>query len=110
MYVGNDTLRMIYRKVILTVLKDYQGKVCSPEKSPGTVRKIKEDAEHYILSEDCKFICECVGLDYYTLLQNKNIPLKLTKVNVGPTKKRGRKHKKKNTSKTHQNTIKHCLY
>jgi hypothetical protein len=87
MYIDNDLLKQVFRKVIIRALQDYQGRsVHGGESKPLMMQRAKQ----FLESEDCLFICETIGLNYQVLLAKRDIPLKLTKTSLGGGKKRVR--------------------
>lgn len=71
----DGTIKDLANAIILRALQDFNLKSLNLPGSytKGSKEKIKHEAYKFLLSEECHYMCECIGVDYQTIRKSVTI-------------------------------------
>jgi hypothetical protein len=73
-YDSNDPWRRLMIAIIERGLKDYRcpmvANVTSKYHREAAKRSVRAHAEHFLLSEDCRYMCEVIGISHEMIVKH----------------------------------------
>lgn len=72
------TVRDLVNAVILRSVQDFmlQSLNLPGSYTEGSKGKIKNEAYNFLVSQDCQYMCECIGIEYKSILKTIGIKSK----------------------------------
>lgn len=68
------TMCEMVNAIILRAVQDFKGKALNPREYKNDSKlKLKNEAFSFLISSYCRYMCECIGINYTGILDNLNI-------------------------------------
>ena len=70
MLTGENEFKNLIRSIILRAVEDYE---LYSLRTNDDKNNIKMNAKQYLKSEECRYMCDVVGIDYFSILKKTKL-------------------------------------